>query len=145
MPRIVAVTFDDRSGYGGNSSPRKHYHYLTNLDLQVGDKCVVNSPYGGDTIVTVRSLDPVNGIRHASKWIICKVDRSEYEARQQAEAELAALQQQLQVEITIAEERAHRARLVAVYPQLGDTLKRIEGLEATLGVFNGVTTVSLTS
>lgn len=137
MPRIVAVTFNDRSGYAGRSPSNKHYHYLTDLALEVGDQCVVDSPYGGATVVTVRSLDPVGGIRNATKWIISKVDRSRYEARKQAEAELADLNVQLELELEKALIAEQRRTLAQRYPAVAELVKRIEGLEATLGSFTG--------
>jgi hypothetical protein len=133
---IVAVTFDNHNGYPGYSSKGKHYHYKTDLNLAVGDQCVVDTPYG-TALVTVRSLNPTGGIRNATKWIISKVDRSRYLARIEAEAELCDLNTQLSIElekVAIAEQR----RLLAErYPAIGELVKRIEGLEATLGSFQG--------
>lgn len=136
MPNIVAVTFDSSAGYTGRSSSNKHYHYLTDLTLEVGDQCVVDSP-SGTTVVTVRSLNPVGGIRNASKWIVSKVNRNRYQARQQAEAELQDLCEQLQSEYERAAIIEHRRKLAKKFPTLRSILDRIEGLEATLGALRG--------
>ena len=133
---IVAVTFDSRDGYHGYSSQSKHYHYKTDLNLAVGDQCVVDTPYG-TKLVTVRSLNPVGGIRKATKWIISKVDRSRYLARIEAEAELRDLNTQLSTEFEKAAIAEQRRLLAKRYPAIGELVKRIEGLEATLGSFQG--------
>jgi hypothetical protein len=133
---IIAVTFDNHNGYPGYSSKGKHYHYKTDLNLAVGDQCVVDTPYG-TTVVTVRSLNPVGGIRNATKWIISKVDRSRYLARIEAEAELRNLNAQLSIELEKVAIAEQRRLLVERYPAIGELVKQIEGLEATLGSFQG--------
>ena len=131
--KIVAVTFNDRSDYyTGRSGPGKHYHYLTDIDVQVGDTCVVDAP-GGAALVTVRSLEPVGGIRKATKWIVDRVDRSGFEARERAREELADLRVEAERELERVMVAEQRALVAAKYPLLAATLVRIEQLEQQLG------------
>ena len=134
MPNIVAVTFNDRTGYRGTSPQSKKYHYLTDLNLQVGDTCVVDAP-SGTTLVTVTDLNPVDGVRHASKWIVTKVDRSRYEARQQAVQELGDLHIKLNIALEKAIVLEQRRRIAERYPYVAALIRQVEGLEATLGSF----------
>lgn len=137
MTRIVAVTFNRDGNYGGSSPSNKRYHYLTDIaDLAVGDECVVDSPYGGTAVVTVRSLDPVGGIRNATKWIISKIDRARYNLRREATEKLADLHVQLERELQNAAVIERRRQLAAQYPSISTLLSQVEELERQLAALN---------
>lgn len=129
--KIVAVTFDSRDGYTGYSSQSKHYHYKTDLDLAVGDQCVVDTPYG-TKLVTVRKIDPVGGARNATKWIISKVDRERFEARREAEALVDELKAELKGAVAKAEEEARLRQLAEQFPSVQQVLRRLEAAEEVL-------------
>lgn len=131
MSKIVAVTFDDRSGYKGCSPSSKRYHYRTDLDLQVGDQCVVDSPYGGATVVTVQDISP-SGYRGAMKWIISKVDRERFEARRALEGEIEKQRALVEEQVREAMVQEQRRQLAERYPAVKSGIDTLASLEAAL-------------
>jgi hypothetical protein len=60
------------------------YKALRKYELKVGDEVVVDSPSSGPVVVIVVSVDqvPVETVKTAPegyKWIVDKIDRSEYD------------------------------------------------------------------
>lgn len=68
------------------------YTYKTRLALAAGDEVVVETPSNGLQVVTITRVDEepdfdVNSVIDY-KWIVCKVDRTEYDAALARDAEL---------------------------------------------------------
>ena len=91
MQKIIGAKFKDSYG-------NKTYHYLTDIEgLQKGDYVVVDSPHRGYACVEVVSTEEDEiAVKHASKWVICKVDLEGYKARMEREKERKALIARLQ-------------------------------------------------
>lgn len=83
MNKIVSVKFEE---YG------KAYCYLTDLDLVVGDKAIVESP-SGFAVVNVIDVDCQN--IKASKWIVDKVDFTAYDERKARQERLHDLKKSM--------------------------------------------------
>ncbi len=135
MSNIVAVTFDSADGYTGRSPQSRRYHYKSDLDLKVGDQCVVDSPYG-TKLVTVQEINPPNGARNATKWIVSKVDRARFQARQEAERLVDELKGELSTAVRQAEEQEKFRQLAARYPEVASVVSRLEAAEAVLQRLN---------
>lgn len=100
--KAVEVVFSPSNG---------RYTYMTLLDLEVGDKVVVDTPRSGLVVVTVAKTDVEWDIdaRFDYKFIVNKVDTAQYDAVNHAMAEVKSL---------IEAERKTQARK-AVVEQLG--------------------------
>ena len=88
--QIVLVKFSE--GYSD-----KLYNYMyEGVALQSNDHVVVDSPYGGYKVAVVASVtdDPVANSK-ATKWIVCKVDDTEYKERAQRQARKLELEKAL--------------------------------------------------
>ncbi len=80
----VSVRFSRSDGhFGRTSAEARTYHYLTDIDLAVGDDAVVATAQGSK-LVTVVELDPEDGPLFATDWIVDRVDYSRHRARQAA-------------------------------------------------------------
>lgn len=112
---VVQVTFDDDNGsrYSGLSvwaidalvhiderfTIRKVYHYRAPVGLlKVGDQAIVDSPKG-TVVVTVRNVNPVDGWPGLKKWVVCKVDRSLAERREELAGDIDTLNETIQAEV----------------------------------------------
>ena len=71
MCKVVSVVFDNHS---------KSYDYNVDFEACVGDYVVVDSPMNGYVVVEVKSVKSISAAA-ATKWVVCKVDDSEYKAR----------------------------------------------------------------
>lgn len=80
--KFVKVVFDTVSLHS-----QKQYTYKTNLDLEVGDLCVVDTPKGVCEVVRVSSLEADGDGGYDYKWIVSKVDKSSYNALRELEEE----------------------------------------------------------
>ena len=97
---IVAVKF---KGYKTTQGVGQEYHYLTDLNLTIGDNVVVESPSEGYVVVIVTKIcGPLEGTK-ATKWIVQKVDDTEYKRKEEArrrksviETKLRAIEKQLE-------------------------------------------------
>lgn len=100
--KAVEVVFSPSNG---------RYTYMTLLDLEVGDKVVVDTPRSGLVVVTVAKTNADWDIdaRYDYKFIVDKVDTAQYDAVNNAMADVKAL---------IEAERKAQARK-AVVEQLG--------------------------
>lgn len=77
----VSVLFSrGDSNFGRRPAEERTYHYMTDIDLTVGDDAVVSTVYG-PKVVKVVEVDPEDGPLMATDWIVCRVDYSRYEAR----------------------------------------------------------------
>lgn len=133
--KIVQVSFSD-------GSASEYAYFDGGLDLQVGDFAVVASPYGDSNggihddesggylkVVRVVSVDPnVEGIRKVAKWIVAKVDVSEYRSRRKRIEDLKAIDAQ----IALAEREARKAlemsKLRELSPELAALIDAREAL-----------------
>lgn len=100
--KAVEVVFSPSNG---------RYTYMTLLDLEVGDKVVVDTPRSGLVVVTVAktNVDWDIDAKFDYKFIVNKVDTAQYDAVNHAMAEVKSL---------IEAERKAQARK-AVVEQLG--------------------------
>lgn len=76
----------------------KRYLYLYDTDdfvLKTGDQAVVDSPYGGPTVVSVVSVQEGEH-RLASKWVIDRIDTDKHDARREQRQRLKAVTGQLE-------------------------------------------------
>lgn len=91
---VVAVKF---KGYRCNTGTGLEYHYLTDLDLKVGDSVVVDSPTESYVVVIVTKLcGPLENTK-ASKWIVCKIDDRDYKKREEQRRKKSVIEAKLKV------------------------------------------------
>lgn len=77
--KVVDVRFD------GN---RTVYSYLTTADVERQDRVVVQSPYGGMTVVVVSRVHKNFKSRFRLQWVVQAIDRTEYLRRRDADKTL---------------------------------------------------------
>lgn len=70
MSKVVAVSFDN---YG------KTYDYNVDFEVCKGEFVVVDSPSNGYVVVEVKVVKSISAA--ATKWVVCKVDDSQYRER----------------------------------------------------------------
>lgn len=81
MAATVSVLFPRGDGhFGRRPAEERTYHYMTDIDLAVGDDAVVSTAYG-PKVVRVVEVDPEDGPLMAADWVVCRVDYSRYDAR----------------------------------------------------------------
>ena len=86
-PNVVQVKF---KGYVSSE-----YSYLTDLDLKVNDQVIVDSPRDGYVVVVVTKVSgPLEGTK-ATKWIVQKVDDTEYKRKEEARRKKAVIETKL--------------------------------------------------
>lgn len=80
--KAVQVTFND--------DEKKEYSYKTLDDFEVGDKCIVDSPRTGYVVAEVVGLrrSPIEE-GHLLKWVVQKVDDSNYKSMVKNEKAMA--------------------------------------------------------
>ena len=59
------------------TNPKK-YSYKTFLDLEIGDECIVDSPLDGTTVVVVVGTDNTALEEFPCKWLVQKIDMTDY-------------------------------------------------------------------
>lgn len=88
--KIVVVQFPTSS---------KNYHYKTILDVQPGDKVVVDAPSTGytvlDVVEVIPALETELSYNFQIKWVVDKVDVEQYEKVQLMEREATKTLNQL--------------------------------------------------
>lgn len=116
--KIVKVVFPSSS---------KRYTYKTTLNIEAGDKVIVDSPRDGMTVVDV--VDVVPGIEtdlqysFNLKWIVQKVDTTHYEQALEMEAKLNTEFNKIKAR------KARQEMLESVTEQLGkDAVKELTKL-----------------
>lgn len=86
--KTIEVQFKDCAGQPVGAS----YTYKTELDLEVGDEVVVDSPSTGMTVVYVSQIHDLPQLDTQApfqyKWVVSKVDRAGYDTRLETEADL---------------------------------------------------------
>lgn len=127
MLKIVSVKFPAVFSYSGSNN--KTYVYMTDLDVDVGDTVVVDSPSAGFTCVKVTKIDEdAVAVSKATKWVVCKIDAEAYKARIEREKQkgvIIAKLQKLQKEIL---ERDQFAQLAALSPEAAALVEELKGL-----------------
>lgn len=128
---LLGVRF--RREGGGQSSKMYHYKY-PGFDVEVGDMVVVESPHNGFVIVDVEEVDndPVldTNAGFSYKWVVQKVDTTEYYKHKERELALTKHLRRLQ-------NKAEAERTLAtIREELRDTEagKEFEALVADLDV-----------
>jgi hypothetical protein len=124
--KLVRVTFDE------NGAP-KRYQYLHEGSVAVGDRLVVDSPYGGLKLVTVREIDAdLSMVTGSTKWTVQRVDTTAYvaraeEARRRAETASLIRREIAQVRAN-AEARIREEMLSRYAPELAGLQARLAEL-----------------
>lgn len=130
---VVGVRFKDANGVAMG----KVYHYkTTDASVVEGDEVVVNSPFGGLQVVKVQSvqsagdvIDATNGIDY--KWIVQKVDLSDYLAKQEQDHKdqelIAKVQRRVQQQKALREIRDALGADGVDCPELEELLGRLSG------------------
>lgn len=142
--KIVQCEFSDGASKG-------YAYFAGELDVKEGDYVVVASPHnpsgytGGGihdvecggylTVVRVTSVDPnAEGIRKAAKWIISKVDVTEYVARRQRVEQLKTLDQAIRAAEAQARKQLEMEKLRELSPELAaliDQRNALVGIDTT--------------
>lgn len=120
--KIVTVKFNQPGSQG--------YTYMTDIEgIEVGDTLVVDSPNGGFTCVTVKSVEETaEGVAKATKWVVCKVDVSGYNerlAKIEKRKLLVAKLKKMQAEALEADQFATLIKLNPDAAALVEELKRL--------------------
>lgn len=129
--KIVKAVFDNTSNLDG-----KDYAYYaadTIKDLAVGDYAVVISPYGAIydeasqgyvNIVQITSLEEdLEGVTKAAKWLVQKVDLSDYRDRLAKALRIRTLDARIETAKKEAMKRVELQRLMEASPELADLIK----------------------
>lgn len=129
MTKIVSVKFPHNNSYGRTVNS-KTYAYSTDVeDIEVGDTVVVESPSSGYTCVKVVGIDdsPV-AVSKSTKWVVCKVDDTNYKDRLEREKQkgvLIAKLQKLQKEVM---ERNQFEELAKLDPEAAKLVEELKNL-----------------
>lgn len=120
---VVAVKFKNYgSTYAGTQ-----YHYLTDLDLKVGDEVIVDSPSQGLVVVQIASLlGAIEG--KATKWVIQKVDTETHKRREEAERQRKVIETKLRAIQKTFDETKKWEYLAEQSPEAAALLRELKGL-----------------
>ena len=104
---------------------KKTYHYKTLLDVSVGDQVIVDTPSGEFKCVKVLSVKNVFEIEHYPnamyKWIVSKLDTTQYEAN-------TAMEKELVMQANVITLRKQKEELMAAAKeQFGSGLNSLQG------------------
>lgn len=122
---IVAVRFKGSSNiYCGSA-----YHYLTDLPLKVGDEVIVDSPSQGLVVVSVSALFVDHSSTKATKWVVQKVDRSEYDRREEERRRKIVIETKLKAIEKEVEASYKYKYLAAVSPEAAELIKELESIK----------------
>jgi hypothetical protein len=124
-PYIVDVQFKRASGYDSSI-----YSYLCDLpNLYVDDYVIVDSPIDGFCVVRVVAVYP-RKTKKASKWIVCKVDATQYNERKVREQRVEEIRKEIAKRKKRAEERITVEWLKTNDPSSKDLFDELESLDA---------------
>lgn len=134
--KIVKAVFDN----GGGQKDYAYYADESLKDLKVGDYAVVISPYGTVydeesqgylNIVQITSLEEdLEGVTKAAKWLVQKVDLSEYRERLAKALRIRTLDARIETAKKEAMKRVELQRLMEASPELADLIKERLSLSA---------------
>lgn len=124
--QIVNCEFEDQG-------VKSYGYFAGGLKLDVGDYVVVASPYGDGVfdeesqgylkVVRVTSIDPnADSIRKAAKWVISKVDVTEYRNRRAMVEKLKTLDAQIAVAKREAMKVLELKQLMDLSPELKELI-----------------------
>lgn len=122
---IVAVCF---KGTGANYAGSV-YHYLTDLPLKKGDEVIVDTPSGGLTVVKVAAVLADNSVTKATKWVVQKVDRTEYDRREEERRRKIVIETKLKAIEKEVEASYKYKYLAAVSPEAAELIKELESIK----------------
>lgn len=124
MSNTVSVQFKGAgSVYSGS-----YYSYLTDLPLKPGDEVIVDSPSCGFVAVKVHAILGELNDGKATKWIVQKIDPTQYKARQEAERRKAVLVAKLKAIEKSVEETSRYHYLAAVSPEAAKLIEELKNL-----------------
>lgn len=125
MINTVAVQF---KGYRSSRGQGIEYHYLSDLDLKVGDNVIVESPSEGYVVVIVTKLCGPLESSKATKWIVQKVLDEEYKKREEVRRQKAVIEAKLKAIEKQYESSQKYAYLASFSPEAADLLKQLENI-----------------
>ena len=104
------------------------YHFMTNdTTLQKGDTVVVDSA-NGMYIGTIVDIPEQSEWKKVTKWVVCKIDLTEFEKNKAREVELAKLKKQLDAKRKVLEEAKLYDILAEQDEEFAQTLKEYKQL-----------------
>jgi hypothetical protein len=112
-----------------NNSTKKYNYFTDDATIVIGDKVVVDSPYGGYVVVDVLDTRDKLYDDRASKWIVCKVDDRAYRARLEASKRRAAILKVLENKAKRIEESQKFRYLASVDQDAAALLTELDELE----------------
>lgn len=109
---------------------RYTYKVPTSLcySLKAGDHVVVDSPSSGPTVVEVVEVNPTSG--RGTKFVMSKVDLTEYNNNKQREERAKLIQADIEREKKKAKEKKEALELAPFNPKLTALLKELDDLES---------------
>ena len=125
MVSTVAVKF---KGYKSRHGQGPDYHYLSDLDLKVGDNVIVDSPTEGYVVVIVTKLCGSLETSKATKWIVQKVDDTEHKHREELRRQRAVIEAKLKAIEKQYESSQKYAYLAAISPEAASLIKELESI-----------------
>ena len=134
MNRKYAVVHFDQDNRGKSHSTEKGYTYLTDLDLEIGDKCVVDTPGNGLSVVTVVSVRGLTAGQRtaATKWIVAKVDVEAHKERLRRQEAAQEIRNKLFEKKSQAEELKIYQMLAKDDPEIKALLEELAGVDDTV-------------
>jgi hypothetical protein len=112
-----------------NNSTKKYNYFTDDATIVIGDKVVVDSPYGGYVVVDVLDTRDKLYDDRASKWVVCKVDDRAYRARLEASKRRAAILKVLESKAKRVEESQKFRYLASVDQDAAALLTELDELE----------------
>ena len=111
----------------------REYSYLTDLDLSEGDYVVVDTPNGFEVVKVVGTRGITsNQCAKASKWIVQKIDVTDYEAKKATRVIIQEIKNKLKQRKDDMEEIMLYKKLANTDPEIGALIKELESLDPSL-------------
>lgn len=126
--KYVSVVFDQKSGKQAETPIE--YTYLTDLDLEVGDKAVVfaNDLYKVVTVTSVRGLTQHQRSK-ATKWVVCRVNVEEHTERVRKQALAQEIRNRLQEKREAMEDMFIYQELAKSDPEVQKMLEQLADVD----------------
>lgn len=122
---IVAVQFKG----AGKDYNSQRYSYHTDLPLKIGDEVIVDSPSSGLVVVKVVAVSGNYDGTSASKWVVQKVDRSEYDRREEERRRKVVIETKLRAIEKEVEASYKYKYLAAVSPEAAELIRELESIK----------------
>lgn len=123
MTNTVEVKFNNRP------YDDKTYHYLTDLEVNEGEKVVVDSPSDGYVTVKIIRVFVGECSKKATKYIVCKIDDKDYLARIEKDKLKAKIVAKLEDKKKQIEEEAIWKYLADQDPEAADLFNQLKSLK----------------